>query len=203
MSAGTEFSQSAGKIWPKSQFFEKKLKFSSSIRTFKLKYSHFGFQTFAGLSKVQIKCPLKLFSHDANFPKIHSHIQTNSVLKEAIRSFQNYCGKFVKDSFYVSKRTLRGYFVIMKYLLTFLNDFGTWQSKFRTLAILAEKTWAGSSKLFSASPEEDFEDNLLFLPLTVSFSFSKFEQIKLWISQKVPTWPSKLHSMRHVNHSQR
>ena len=185
-------------------FLKKTLNFSSSMRTFKLKYSDFGFQTSAGLSTVQVTCPLKLsFSGDAVFSKFLSPIQTISVLNETIRSFQNYCGKFVKDSFHVSKRTLRGYFVIMKYLLPFLNDFGTWQSKLRTLAILAEKIWAGSSKLFSASPEEDFEDNLFFLPLTVSFSFSKFEQIKLWISQKVPTWPSKLHSMRHVNHSQR
>ena len=203
MSAGTEFSQSAGKIWPKCQFFEKKLKFSSSIRTFKLKYSHFGFQTFAGLSKVQIKCPLKLFSHDANFPKIHSHIQTISVLNEAIRNFQNYCGKFVKDSFYVSKWTLRGDFVVMKYLLPVLNDFGTWQTKLRTLVFLAEKVWEGSSKLFSASPEEDFEDNLIISPFTVSFSFSKFEQLKLWNHRKFPAWPSKLLPMRHVNHSQR
>ena len=158
------------------------------MRTFKLKYSDFGFQTSAGLSTVQVTCPLKLFfSGDAVFSKFLSPIQTISVLNEAIRSFQNYCGKFVKDSFHVSKRTLRGYFVIMKYLLPFLNDFGTWQSKLRTLAILAEKIWAGSSKLFSASPEEDFEDNLFFLPFTVFFSFSKFEQLKLWNHQKFPT----------------
>ena len=80
-----------------------------------------------------------------------------------------------------------GDFVLLKYLLPFLNDFGTWQTKLRTLAILAEKIWAGSSKLFSTSPEEDFEDNLFFLPFTVFFSFSKFEQVKLWNHQKFST----------------
>ena len=126
------------------------------------------------------------FSDDAVFSKIHSHIQTICVLNEAIRSFQNYCGKFVKDSFYVSKWTIRGDFVILKHLLPFLNDFGTWQKKLRTLAILAEKIWAGSSKLFLASLEEDFEDNLFLLPFTVCFSVSKFEQVKLWNHQKFP-----------------
>ena len=127
------------------------------------------------------------FSDDAVFSKIHSHIQTISVLNEAIRSFQNYCGKFVKDNFYVSKWTIRGDFVLMKYLLPFLNGFGTWQTKLRTLAILAGKIWAGSSKLFLASLEEDFEVNLFFLPFTVFFSFSKFEQVKLWNHQNFST----------------
>ena len=67
MSAGTEFSQSAGKNWPKSYFFEKKLNFSSSMWTFKFKYSFFGFQTSAGLSKVQVTCPLKLVFQRCSF----------------------------------------------------------------------------------------------------------------------------------------
>ena len=48
-------------------FFEKKLNFSSSMWTFKFKYSFFGFQTSAGLSKVQVTCPLKLVFQRCSF----------------------------------------------------------------------------------------------------------------------------------------
>ena len=98
-------------------------------------------------------------------------------------SFRNYCGKFVKSSFYMSKRTIRGDFASMKYLLLFLNDFGTWQTKLWTLAILAEKIWARSSNVFSASPEEDFEDNLIFLPFIVFFFFPGFDRVEPWYYQ--------------------
>ena len=69
MSTGTEFSQSAGKIWPKSQYFEKKINLSSSMRTFKLKYSFFGFDTSAGLSNVQVTCPLEFVFQRCSFFK--------------------------------------------------------------------------------------------------------------------------------------
>ena len=75
----------------------------------------------------------------------------------------------------------------MKYLLLFLNDFGTWQTKLWNLAILAEKIWARSSKVFSASPEEDFQDNLLFLPFIVFFLFPGFDRAEPWYYQKFPT----------------
>ena len=49
--------------------FWKKLNFSSSMRTFKLKYLNFGFQISAGLSKVQVTCPLKLVFQRCSFFK--------------------------------------------------------------------------------------------------------------------------------------
>ena len=81
-------------------FFEKKLNFCLSMWTFKLKYSFFGFQTSAGLSKFQVTCLLKLvFQRCSFFSKIHNISSTFSVLIEAIRSPRNYCWKFFKTFF--------------------------------------------------------------------------------------------------------
>ena len=153
-----------------------------------MKFFDFGFINSAGLSKVQLTWPLQLFSRRCSFFQ-----NSNSVLNifgydwSNSHSFRNYCGKFVKSSFYMSKRTIRGDFASMKYLLLFLNDFGTWQTKLWTLAILAEKIWARSTKVFSASREEDFEDNLIFLLFIVFFFFPGFDRVDSWYYQKFPT----------------
>ena len=81
-------------------FLKKKLNLSSSMLTFKLKYSFFGFDTSAGLSKVQVTCPLEfVFQICCFLSKFHNLSSTFSVLIEAIRSFRNYCWKFFKSFF--------------------------------------------------------------------------------------------------------
>ena len=77
------------------------------MRTLKMKSSVFSLKSSAELSKAQITCPMNFFSDDAVFSKTRNLIRTISVLNEAIRSYQNYCGKFVKESFYMSKWTIR------------------------------------------------------------------------------------------------
>ena len=181
MSAGNEISQSAGKNWPKSQFFEKKLSFSSSMRTFKMKHSFFGFPTSAGLSKLQVTCLFKLvFRRCSSFSKFHNLFSTFSFLIEAIRSFRNYCWKFFKTFFLRVHFNHSWRFCINEKRLTFF--WRLWNLRYKTLDIcdFSEKIRARSSKLFSASPLEDFGDKLVFWNFIVFTSFpNKFEQVSL------------------------
>ena len=79
-------SKTLGKI----TFFWKKLFFSSWMRTLKIKFSDFGFEVSAGLSKVQLTCPLKLFSEDAVFSEIHNLFWAFSVLIQAFRTVSGF-----------------------------------------------------------------------------------------------------------------
>ena len=114
----------------KLTFLKKKFVSLHHKRTSRMKFSDFGFKVSAGLSKVQLTCPLKLlfricsfFKKFINFLSIFGFDWCNS------DSFRNYCGKFVKTSFYVSIWTIRGDFLSLKNLISFFNEFRTCETK--------------------------------------------------------------------------
>ena len=152
-----------------------------------MKIFEFGSKNSAGLSKIQLTCPLQLYSrrgsffqNSNSFLNIFGNDWSNSQFPQLLwKVCQIFFSRVQKNN---SRR-----FCINEILDTFLNDFGTWQTKLWTLAILAEKIWARSTKVFSASREEDFEDNLIFLLFIVFFFFPGFDRVDSWYYQKFPT----------------
>ena len=174
MCAGNEFSLSGGKLWVKLHFFEKKLKFSSSTRTLKMKFFVFGFKISTGLSKVQLTCPLKIF-----FPKM----QLFSKFKIFFEHFWLWLKQFAEfpqvmlkvcQNFFLRVQTNHSRrFCINEIFVTFFERFSNLTDKTSEFSNFSKEIWARSLKLLSASPEEDFEDNLLFLPFIVFLFFSR------------------------------
>ena len=140
MSAWAEISQSAGKNWPKSYFFEKKTKFLFINVDLQIEIFIFWLSNFCSLVKspshVFIEtCFLKLkffVKNSKSFFYIFSFDWSNSEFPELLlKVFQNF--------FCVSILTIRAYFVSIKNVLHFSDDFGTWETRLWTFVILAKK----------------------------------------------------------------
>ena len=178
MSAGTEFSQSAGKNWPKSQYFEKKNKFLFIDADLQIEIFELWLSNFCRLVKSPSQMPhWNFFSKDAVFSKIHNFFYIFG-FEWSSSEFPELFWKDFRNFFIRVQMNHSRIFCVNETFVSFFKQFWAWQTKFLTLAIMAEKIWAGSSKLFSASPEEDFEDKLLFSPFIVFFLFPEIERVK-------------------------
>ena len=183
-------------------FLKKKLNLSSSMLTFKLKYSFFGFDTSAGLSKVQVTCPLEfVFQICCFLSKFHNLSSTFSVWMKQFGVSGTIAESFSK-LFYVSILTIRGVFVSMKNVILFSDDFGTWETRLCTFAILAKSKGTAIKTVFRESRGR-LCGQIIFLKL---YSFHVFSQEsrarKSLKSSKISGMASKLHSFRPVKNSQ-
>ena len=93
------------------------------------------------------------FKNSYSFSYIFSFDWSNSEFTELLlKVFQNF--------FYVSILTIRGDFFINEKRVTFFWRFWNLRDKTLDFCDFSEKLWARSSKLFSASPVENFVDKL-------------------------------------------